>query len=77
MVVCLPFSATVSVMGCRIIFESGCKPTFGKVCDRPEQSPVDVPKIFVVRMVGPRQPFGWEIRKFSSFVVSMWIGVQL
>ena len=35
-----------------------------------EQSPLDAPKIFVVRMVGPRQPFGWEIRKFSSFVVS-------
>ena len=26
--------------------------------------------IFVVRMVGPTQHFGWEIRKFGGIVVS-------
>ena len=28
------------------------------------------PTIFVVRLAGPNQPFGWEIRKFGSFLVS-------
>ncbi len=27
-------------------------------------------EVFVVRMVGPTQPFGWEIRKFGSFIVN-------
>ena len=39
-----------------------------RLCE--EKSPVGAPKVFVVRMVGPRQPFGWEIRKFCSFIVS-------
>ena len=35
-----------------------------------EQSPLGAPKVFVVRLVGPKHPFGWEIRKFCSFIVS-------
>ena len=35
-----------------------------------EQAPRDALGIFVVRIVGPTQPFGWEIRKFGSFIVS-------
>lgn len=31
--------------------------------------PTGSPQIFVVRLTGS-QPFGWEIRKFGSFVVS-------
>ena len=34
-----------------------------------EQPPKGAPEIFVVRMVRPKQPFGWEIRKYGSFVV--------
>ena len=32
--------------------------------------PTGSPQIFVVRIVGPTQPFGWEIRKFGSIVLS-------
>ena len=27
-------------------------------------------EVFVVRIVGPTQPFGWEIRKFGSFILN-------
>ena len=33
------------------------------------KSPAGSPQMFVVRFAGP-QPFGWEIRKFGSFVLS-------
>lgn len=35
-----------------------------------EQLPKGAPGIFVVRRVGLTQAFGWEIRRYGSFVVS-------
>ena len=34
-----------------------------------EQSPPGAPQVFVVRLAGT-QPFGWEIRKFGSIILS-------
>ena len=31
---------------------------------------IDHREAFVVRLTGPGQPFGWEIRKFGSIVLS-------
>lgn len=35
-----------------------------------EQPPKGAPVVFVIRLDEGEQPFGWEIRKYGSFVLS-------